>query len=181
MKNMSVVVGCFLFFVGVAFGQTDAQTATAAPQKAKATLIDTQGKEIGHATLTEEEGGVMIDLDISSKVLTGMNGFHIHEKGQCDPPGFESAGGHLNPFGMQHGSRNPQGAHLGDLPNIAVGGLDGTQAQIFAYGVTLGSGENSLFHPGGTSLVVHARYDDEITDPTGNSGPRVACGVITKE
>ena len=153
--------------------------ATAGAQSAKAELKDAQGKIVGTATLGEVSGGVKIALKASG-LKPGDHGVHIHAVGKCEPPAFTSAGGHFNPGNKKHGKQNPEGAHAGDLPNLKVG-ADGTGSiEVTAGGVTLKGGAGSLFQPGGTALVVHADPDDEKTDPTGNSGARVACGVISK-
>ena len=108
----------------------------------------------------------------------GKHGFHLHDKGICEPPGFTTAGDHFNPLGKHHGAKNPQGKHAGDLPNLEVG-PDGTaELTATAEGATLGKGTASLLKEGGTSLVIHAGPDDENSDPSGNSGPRIACGVV---
>jgi Cu-Zn family superoxide dismutase len=146
---------------------------------AKATLANAQGQQVGEARLTETSGGVKIDLTVQN-LPPGVHAFHIHEKGICAGPDFTSAGGHFNPFGKHHGMKNPQGPHAGDLPNLTVG-PDGRGHAIFLDAlVTLKEGKNSLFQPGGTSLVIHEKADDEMTDPAGNAGPRIACGPITK-
>ena len=110
----------------------------------------------------------------------GLHAVHIHESAQCDPPDFKSAGGHFNPEGRQHGRKNPEGAHAGDLPNIRVGPDGAAAADFLVEGVTLEPGKQSLFKPGGTSLVIHASADDDRTDPAGNAGARIACGVIER-
>ncbi len=136
--------------------------AVAQAQSARAILKDAQGKVVGAATLNEVS-----------------HGFHIHAVGKCEPPAFTSAGAHLNPYGKKHGHKNPDGAHAGDLPNLTVG-ADGTGSiDVTAAGVTLTAGRASLLQPGGASLVLHANPDDEKTDPAGNSGARIVCGVIT--
>ena len=150
-----------------------------APKKAKATLINPQGQKVGEAKLAETPNGVKIVMTVEN-LPPGVHAFHIHEKGLCTPPDFKSAGGHFNPFGKKHGLKNPQGPHAGDLPNLVVG-TDGKETvEIVASLVTLKPGKNSLFKPGGTSLVIHQGPDDYLSDPAGNAGPRIACGVITK-
>jgi Cu-Zn family superoxide dismutase len=150
------------------------------PTTAKATLVDTEGQKVGEATLTETPEGVKIVMQIDN-LPPGEHAFHVHEKGVCATPGFAGAGGHFNPFGKQHGLKNPAGPHAGDLPNITVGADGKAKVEAVAKLVTLKEGEkNSLLQPGGTSLVIHAGADDYVTDPAGNAGPRIACGIITK-
>lgn len=150
-----------------------------APQKAKATLVNAKGQKVGEAQLEETPHGVKITMTVEN-MPPGVHAFHIHEKGLCNPPDFKSAGGHFNPFGKKHGLKNPQGPHAGDLPNLVVG-QDGKETiEIIAPLVTLKPGKNSLFQPGGTSLVIHQGPDDYLSDPAGNAGPRIACGTITK-
>jgi Cu-Zn family superoxide dismutase len=100
--------------------------------------------------------------------------------GKCDPPGFTTAAGHFNPEGRKHGGRTVEGPHAGDLGNLPVGVEGNLKAEIPAPRVTLSTGKGSLFPPSGTALVIHDGLDDELTDPTGNSGNRIACGVITR-
>src|SRR3546814_5370840 len=110
-----------------------------------------------------------------------MHGFHIHEACSCEPPAFESAGGHHNPACAKHGLLSPDGAHAGDLPNAHVGADGVLEGVRLAHGVTLGEdAEATLFPEGGTALVFHAMPDDYETDPAGDSGDRIACGVIER-
>lgn len=160
---------------------TLAFTAPALAQDTTATanMMDLEGKSLGTLELTSVDGHVHI-----SGALTGLpggdHGIHIHETGDCDAAGkFESAGGHFNPTDNQHRMENPEGAHAGDLPNIAAtaeGG--GALVDITAESVTLGEGDNSLFDADGSAIIVHADPDDYRSDPAGNSGDRIACGVI---
>lgn len=157
-----------------------AATAMARGAKgAHADIVNTKGDKIGTATLTETKGGVRIVVNVS-QLDPGVHGIHIHAVGKCEGPAFASAGGHFNPEMKMHGKDNPAGPHAGDLLNFTVGKDGKAKATLIADKVTLGDGANSLFHPGGTALVIHAGPDDYKTDPAGNSGARIACGVIEK-
>lgn len=171
-RTFLIVAGGLLFLSATAWGQGERQ-------RARAVLIDARRAQVGSATLTQADAGVKIALKISG-LAPGVHAFHIHAVGQCDPPDFKSAGGHFNPHGKRHGLNNPEGAHAGDLPNIVVGPDGSAEVELMAPGLTLGEGEHSLFHPGGTALVIHANPDDDLTDPAGNAGERIACGVIVR-
>ena len=149
------------------------------PQKAHADIVNAQGEKIGTAAFSQTKAGVAIKINVSN-LPPGTHGIHIHTVGKCEGPDFKSAGGHLNPDMKKHGTENPEGPHAGDMPNLEVGGNGQAHTTILAKGVTLGSGPNSLFHDGGTAIVIHEKADDYKTDPSGNSGNRIACGVVQK-
>jgi len=148
-------------------------------QSAHADIVNGQGQKIGTAKLKQTSKGVRIELNVS-QLPPGTHGIHIHAVGKCEAPAFSTAGGHLNPDAKHHGKDNPEGPHAGDLQNFEVGADGKAKATLFAEHVTLGDGANSLFHPDGTALVIHEKADDYKSDPAGNSGARIACGVIQK-
>lgn len=142
-------------------------------------MADGQGKAVGTITLSETKGGVAMKLDLMG-LTPGVHAIHVHQNAKCDGPDFTTAGGHFNPMAKHHGLMNPEGPHAGDIPNFTVA-ADGTaKASVTAGGVILGDGANSMYTNGGTALVIHAVADDGKTDPAGNAGARIACGVVTK-
>jgi len=146
---------------------------------ATAQIKNASGETVAQAALEPAAGGVTLTIR-ASKLPPGTHGFHVHAVGKCEGPDFKSAGGHFNPTGKQHGLENPAGPHAGDMPNLVVG-ADGTgTATVKLSGVSLEPGPGSLFPEGGTSLVVHAAADDMRSDPAGNAGARIACGVIER-
>ena len=148
--------------------------------RGQAVLKDKAGQQVGLATFTEGADGLRIEVT-GVGLPPGPKGIHIHVVGKCEPPDFVSAGAHFNPAGKKHGKLNPEGAHAGDLPNLMVTPVGAAGLDATTKAVTLGGGvPASLFGAGGTSLVITALPDDEKTDPTGNSGGRIACGVITR-
>lgn len=156
--------------------------ATAQQKKNSVTveLKNGQGESVGTATLTpiNSKGGVRIKLDVKN-LTPGQHGIHFHMVAKCEGPDFQTAGGHFNPDNKKHGLKNPEGPHAGDMLNFTVSQNGMSHATITDTRVNLGSGNNSLYANGGTALVIHEKADDMKTDPSGNSGGRIACGVIS--
>lgn len=145
---------------------------------AQADIINASGQSAGSATVTSSGDSFNLKLKVSG-LAPGEHGMHLHMVGACDVPNFTSAGSHLNPHSKQHGRDNPQGSHLGDLPNINVG-ADGTATFSVPLDAPRAELEQYLMDADGTAIVVHATADDYRTDPTGNSGGRIACGVLKR-
>jgi len=154
-----------------------ANKAAAVNPSAVAILKDATGKDIGEAQFTEENGGISVAVSASG-LTPGVHGTHIHMTGKCDGPDFKSAGGHWNPTSHQHGFENPQGSHKGDLPNMTVAADGIGTVQFTIPGAAIQGGENALLDTDGAAIVIHAGPDDMKSDPAGNSGDRVACGII---
>jgi Cu-Zn family superoxide dismutase len=169
--HLSILAAAFLTIAAVA--------NPAVSQSAHADIVDAQGGAIGHAKLSTVSGGVKVQVSVSH-LSPGEHGIHIHNVGKCDGPAFTTAGGHFNPTSAHHGIHNAADPHphLGDLPNLVISAQGTGKLTFTAPGATIGDGPNSLFHDGGTSLVIHAKADDLMSDPSGNSGDRIACGVI---
>jgi Cu-Zn family superoxide dismutase len=165
VAGLSLVIGC---------------SAPPPPQMntlASADLKDKNGTSVGTATFREATGGVLVSVEVKG-LTPGLHAVHVHAVGKCEGPAFTSAGGHFNPAQKKHGLRNPEGPHAGDMPNMYVA-KDGTgRFEVLNDNISLKPGDRSVFDADGSALVIHAGVDDYVTDPTGNAGDRVACGVI---
>ena len=163
--------------LGIAGCASDTAGNGGAVTTAYATLVDAAGGTRATATLTQVSGGVTVSI-AATDMAAGTYGAHVHTVGRCDPPDFASAGSHWNPEGRQHGKENPQGPHKGDLPNLMVGTDGRGSLEYVIAGASLSTGRDRLLDEDGAAVVIHAAPDDYRTDPTGNSGARVACGAI---
>ena len=181
MKRPNLPLVIFIALVAFAFNAI-AQDAKSKPVKKQTVqLKDAKGTSVGTATIKPSGKGVEVKLDLKN-LSPGDHALHFHQNASCVPPDFKSAGPHFNPDKKEHGFLNPKGHHNGDMANFTVKPNGTAKATIKDADVVLGTGseQNSLFANGGTSLMIHAKADDMKTDPAGNAGDRIACGVITK-
>jgi Cu-Zn family superoxide dismutase len=149
----------------------------ATAQTGSAAFKNADGKDVGSAQLMQSPSGVLINLSVKG-LPAGEHAFHVHAVGKCEPP-FTSAGGHFNPGGKKHGLMVPEGHHAGDMPNLHIPASGELTVEVVNADITLDKGKpNSVFGPDGTALIIHAGKDDYKTDPTGEAGGRIACGII---
>ena len=180
MKRIAISIAALALAVAPALAQdASSTTSTDANAGATAEVMDLEGNSLGTLELMSMGNGVHVTGELTG-LPGGDHGIHFHQTGDCDAASkFESAGPHFNPADKQHGTENPEGPHAGDLPNISVPPEGaGALVDLMTEAVTLGEGENSLFDDDGSAIVVHADPDDYKSDPSGNSGDRIACGVI---
>lgn len=173
MRLAAIILGTGAMLAGCQSREPAVGEPVAGGQMAVASMRTSAGADAGRATAREVAGGVRFTVDARG-VPAGTHGVHVHTVGRCDPPGFESAGPHWNPTDMKHGPNNPQGPHLGDLPNMVVGTDGRGTIAMTMSGATMAG----LLDADGAAMMIHAGADDLVTDPSGNSGGRIACGVF---
>jgi Cu-Zn family superoxide dismutase len=174
-SNVSALLITFLFcWYGIGLANDAVSTSVK--------ITNTNGQQVGEATLTETPNGVLIRLVLPPNppgVSSGTHALHVHEVGKCEPP-FKSAGGHFNPLGKKHGYLNQGAGHAGDLPNIHVPEKSAMTMEFMAPQLSLTRGKNALLDADGSTLIIHAGRDDYRSDPAGESGDRIACGIVEK-
>ena len=169
---------CTLTLAGLLVVGLSIASPAHAADKASAVLKDKDGKEVGKVELTDTLSGVLIRLTLDG-VPPGDHAFHVHAIGKCEPPDFKSAGPHFNPDETKHGLMNAEGPHAGDMPNLHVPESGKLTVEVLNEMVTLDA-EQAILDQDGSAIVVHAAVDDYKTDPAGNAGDRIACGVVTE-
>src|SRR5262245_53628066 len=171
------LLNCISVLTAVAALSVTPAIVVEAAETAKAMLNDASGQDAGSVSLTQTPAGVLVQLSLKG-VPAGEHAFHIHAAGKCEPPKFESAGGHFNPANAHHGMMSGPG-HAGDMPNLHVPASGVLDLEVLNTSITLDKDKpNSVFHPGGTAIVIHAGKDDYASDPAGKAGDRIICGVI---
>ncbi len=167
---MRKIIACFLAPLALTACNTVGEP-TGGPVFA---LVGPTGQPLGSVRMWETPGGVTFRIGAAG-LPHGIHGIHVHGVGRCDPPGFTTAGAHFNPDARQHGFNNAAGPHRGDMPNVTVSANGVLQEAVSLPGTSFGT----LLDADGAALVIHSRADDYTTDPSGNSGDRIACGVIS--
>lgn len=163
------VVGLWLAMISTAQAQ----------ERAHAEFKNANGKTVGTAALRQTKEGVTLLIQVTD-LPQGLHAVHVHSTGKCEAPAFTSAGGHFNPQNLKHGLKNPEGPHAGDLPDLYVNKDGVGRYGVLIQNVTLDTGKLSILDADGKSIVIHATADDNMSDPAGNSGDRIACGVIAQ-
>ena len=181
MKRITIgAAAAALLLAGCAGNERDEGPLAGVPlgaSSASADITDAGGKVVARATAEEAGEGVRVRIEAEG-MAPGAYGAHVHTTGRCEGPAFASAGPHWNPTGMQHGKDNPAGMHRGDLPNLLVGTDGRGSFEYTVLGSAIGGVSNAMLDADGAAVVIHQRADDYRTDPSGNSGDRIACGVL---
>jgi Cu-Zn family superoxide dismutase len=177
MKHLALAGVALVLVTGCASSLVPVQNYPATAASAAADARDRMGLSKAVGTATESGDGIRLQI-AASNLAAGAYGVHLHTTGRCDSPGFESAGGHWNPTSHQHGKDSPRGMHKGDLPNLLIGADGRGTMEVTLPQVSIRGGVNPLLDTDGAALVIHAAADDYRTDPSGNSGARIACGVF---
>jgi Cu-Zn family superoxide dismutase len=177
MKRM--ITRTLAIALSVSFGAL--MLCAAGPKPVIVKMMDGKGQSVGTATISAKKSGQGVDIKLDLHGLPpGEHALHIHAVAKCEGPAFTTATGHFNPDTKKHGLENPDGAHAGDMKNFTVTAKGTAKATVSDERVTMGTDNHSIFTNGGTALMIHAKADDYKTDPTGNAGDRIACGLITK-
>ncbi|MHA6766363.1 superoxide dismutase family protein [Sphingobium ummariense] len=171
---LPIILGASACATASAGGAASKEAAPVAHAQLKAG----DGSTRGEATVTEAADGLHV-LVKAQGLTPGIHAVHVHTTGTCTPPDFTSAGGHWNPTNHKHGKDNPQGMHMGDMPNMLAGSDGVGEMEYVIPGGTISSGATPLLDADGAAVVIHAQADDNMTDPAGNAGGRVACGVLS--
>jgi Cu-Zn family superoxide dismutase len=172
-RKLNVIALAVILFLSIHTASANAQN------QGRADIKNAEGETIGTASLRATKDGVLLTINVNG-LPEGLHAVHVHSVGKCEGPAFTSAGPHFNPLNKKHGLENPAGPHAGDLPDMYVEKNGEGRYEVLMDRITLGSGETSIFDADGSAIVIHVTADDNVTDPTGNSGDRIACGVIVR-
>jgi Cu-Zn family superoxide dismutase len=172
-RKLNVIALAVILFLSIHTASANAQN------QGRADIKNAEGETIGTASLRATKDGVLLTINVNG-LPVGLHAVHVHSVGKCEGPAFTSAGPHFNPLNKKHGLENPAGPHAGDLPDMYVAKNGAGRYEVLVDRITLGPGEMSIFDADGSAIVIHVTADDNVTDPTGDSGDRIACGVIVR-